>query len=242
LSGQPPNRVPLGCSIGATRVAPADSDVRVWNDRAVAVPLDLLLPFLVGSVLVTVVPGADMALVTRQVLVGGTALAQRTVFGNLTGLLVHGVALAAGLSALLVASATAYTVVKLAGAAYLIHLGVQALRDARRPPATVPRPAVSGTRRAFAQGLVSTVLNPKPALFFLTYLPQFVNRDAPVLPQTLTLAGIHVAVGLIWLSAYARLVHRARGVLTAPAVKAWLERTTGVVLIAFGLRVAVERR
>jgi threonine/homoserine/homoserine lactone efflux protein len=205
-------------------------------------PLDVLLPFLAGSILVTAIPGADMALVTRQVLVGGTALAQRTIFGNLTGLLVHGVALAAGLSALLVASASAYTVVKLAGAAYLVYLGVQALRASRQPPAAAPPAAITAPGRAFVQGLVSTVLNPKPALFFLTFLPQFVNRDAPVLPQTLTLAAIHVIVGLIWLSAYARLVHRAREALTAPRVKAWLERTTGAVLIAFGLRVAVERR
>jgi threonine/homoserine/homoserine lactone efflux protein len=209
----------------------------------VTLPLEQLLPFLAGSVLVTVIPGADMALVTRQVLVGGPAPAQRTIFGNLTGLLVHGVALAAGLSALLVASATAYTVVKLAGAAYLVCLGVQALLASRHPPAAAPPARVTvASRRAFLQGLVSTVLNPKPALFFLTFLPQFVNRDAAVLPQTLTLAGIHVVVGLIWLSAYARLVHRARGLLTAPRVKAWLERTTGAVLITFGLRVAVERR
>jgi len=214
----------------------------VWNDEIVALPLDVLLPFLVGSVLVTVIPGADMALVTRQVLVGGPALAQKTIFGNLTGLLVHGVALAAGLSALLVASATAYTAVKLAGAAYLVYLGVQALRASRRPPVDAHPAAVAVPRRAFLQGLISTVLNPKPALFFLTFLPQFVNRDAPVLPQTLTLAAIHVVVGLIWLSAFARLIDRARGVLTAPRFKAWLERTTGAVLIAFGLRVAVERR
>src|ERR671916_2145736 len=99
---------------------------------------ELLLPFLLASVLVTVVPGADMALVTRQVLVGGPRLAYRTIAGNLTGLLVHGVALAAGLSALLVASATAYTTVKLAGAAYLIYLGVQALRASRRPAPDAP--------------------------------------------------------------------------------------------------------
>jgi threonine/homoserine/homoserine lactone efflux protein len=214
----------------------------MWHDRVVAVSLHVLLPFLVGSVLVTVIPGADMALVTRQVLVGGPGLAQKTIFGNLTGLFVHGVALAAGLSALLVASATAYTVVKLAGAAYLLYLGVQALRASRRPPVDAPPAAVVAPRRAFLQGLISTVLNPKPALFFLTFLPQFVDRDAAVLPQTLTLAGIHVIVGLIWLSAYARLVHRARGLLSAPRVKAWLERTTGAVLVAFGLRVAVERR
>jgi threonine/homoserine/homoserine lactone efflux protein len=212
----------------------------VWDDGAL--PLDLLLPFLVASVLVTVIPGADMALVTRQVLIGGPALGQRTIVGNLAGLLVHGVALAAGLSALLVASATAYTVVKLAGAAYLVYLGVQALLASRHPPAAAPPVAGAAPRRAFLQGLLSTVLNPKPALFFLTFLPQFVDRDAPVLPQTLTLVAVHVVVGLVCLSAYARLVHRARGVLGAPRVKAWLERTTGVVLIAFGLRVAVERR
>ena len=82
------------------------------------VPLEQLQLFLVGSILITVVPGADMALVMRQVFIGGTSLAQRTIFGNLTGLVVHAVALAAGLSALLATSAEAYTVVKLAGASY----------------------------------------------------------------------------------------------------------------------------
>jgi threonine/homoserine/homoserine lactone efflux protein len=96
------------------------------------VPLDDLLLFLGGSVLITIVPGPDMALVFRQVLLGGTRLAQRTIFGNLSGLVVHAVALAAGLSALLAASAEAYTVVKLAGAVYLMYLGVQTLRAASR--------------------------------------------------------------------------------------------------------------
>src|SRR5215213_9286011 len=116
-----------------------------------------------------------MALITRQVLVGGPALAQKTIFGNLTGLLVHGVALAAGLSALLVASATAYTTVKLAGAAYLVYLGVQSLRQARRPATAASAPPPRRIGNAYAQGLISTVLNPKPALFFLSYLPQFVD-------------------------------------------------------------------
>jgi threonine/homoserine/homoserine lactone efflux protein len=214
----------------------------VWHHGVMPVSLDALLPFLVASILVTVIPGADMALITRQVLVGGPRLAQRTVFGNLCGICVHGFALAVGLSALLVASATAYTVVKLAGAAYLILLGVQALLASRRPPPAGAAPPAGAPRRAFLQGLISTVLNPKPAIFFLTFLPQFVDRDQAVLPQTLTLAAIHVVVGLVWLTAYARLVHRARTLLTAPRVKAWLERTTGAVLIAFGLRVAVERR
>lgn len=209
------------------------------------VPVDQLAPFLVASILITVVPGPDMALITRQVLLGGPRLAQRTIGGNLTGLLVHGLALAVGLSALLVASATAYTVVKVAGAAYLCFLGVQTLA-ARRAAAVVPEREVDArvpsARKAFVQGLVSTVLNPKPALFFLTFLPQFVDEDRAVLPQIAFLAGVHVVVGLVFLTFYAQLVHRAHQVLTRETVRRWLESATGTVLIALGIRVALERR
>ena len=222
------------------------------------VPLEQLLPFLAGSILITVVPGADMALIMRQVFVGGTALAQRTIFGNLTGLVVHATALAVGLSALLVASAEAYTVVKLAGAAYLVYLGAQSLLSAwrsrgdRRAGETAGDPACAGMglptrkvpsmRTAYLQGVISTVLNPKPALLFLTFLPQFVDTTRAVLPQILFLAGVHIIVGLIWLTIYAHLVHRAHRTLTRTDVKRWLEGATGVVLIALGLRVAVEPR
>lgn len=209
------------------------------------VPIEQLLPFLVGSILVTVVPGPDMALVTRQVLVGGTSLAQRTIFGNLTGLVVHAVALAAGLSALLAASAEAYTVVKLAGAAYLVFLGIQTLRAARRDLPAVenaPPRSVPSRRTAYVQGLVSTVLNPKPALLFLTYLPQFIDTQRAVLAQITFLAGVHILVGLIWMTLYAHLVHRAHRTLSRRDVRRWLESATGVVLIALGLRVAFERR
>lgn len=224
------------------------------------VPLEQLLPFLVGSILVTIVPGADMALIMRQVFIGGTALAQRTIYGNLTGLVVHATALAVGLSALLVASAEAYTVVKLAGAAYLVYLGAQSLRSAwlagREPTGGPPGDGADGAsvdlprrakrvpsmRTAYVQGVISTVLNPKPALLFLTFLPQFVDTSRPVLPQIMFLAGLHIVVGLIWLTIYAHLMHRAHRTLTRADVKRWLEGATGVVLIALGLRVAVEQR
>jgi threonine/homoserine/homoserine lactone efflux protein len=211
------------------------------------VPLEQLLLFLPGSILVTVVPGADMALVTRQVFVGGTALAQRTIFGNLTGLVVHAAALAVGLSALLVASAEAFTVVRLAGAAYLFYLGLQALRAARRAGDFDPQGGrlpdrAPSMRTAYLQGLVSTVLNPKPALLFLTYVPQFVDATRSVLPQIAFLAGVHIVVGLIWMTTYAHLVQRAHRTLTRADVRRWLESATGVVLIALGLRVALERR
>jgi threonine/homoserine/homoserine lactone efflux protein len=212
----------------------------------VPVPLDQLLLFVPGSILVTIVPGADMALVMRQVFLGGTALAQRTIFGNLTGLVVHATALAIGLSALLVASAEAYTAVKVAGGVYLVYLGVQSLRSAGSASSSdaagdVPS-RVPSMRTAYLQGLISTVLNPKPALLFLTFLPQFVDASRPVAPQIAFLAGVHVLVGLVWMTLYAHLVARAHRTLTRRDVRRWLEAATGVVLIAFGLRVAVEPR
>ena len=211
------------------------------------VPLDQLLLFLPGSILVTMVPGADMALVMRQVFVGGTALAQRTIFGNLSGIAVHATALAIGLSALLVASAEAYTIVKVAGGVYLIYLGVQSLRAARRSPEIDRETGAQGARvpsmrTAYVQGLISTVLNPKPALLFLTFLPQFVDETRPVVPQIAFLAGVHILVGLVWMTLYAHLVARAHRTLTRGDVRRWLETATGVMLIAFGLRVAVEPR
>jgi threonine/homoserine/homoserine lactone efflux protein len=211
------------------------------------VPLEQLLLFLPGSILVTVVPGADMALVMRQVFLGGTRLAQMTIYGNLTGLVVHAAALALGLSALLAASAEAYNAVKLAGAAYLVYLGVQTLRSARRgeygavgdgrAPNSVP-----SQRMAYVQGLVSTVLNPKPALLFLFYVPQFVDGTLPIGPQIAFLTGIHILVGLAWMTTYAHVIHRAHRTLTRRDVRRWLEGATGAILVGLGIRVALEQR
>lgn len=201
--------------------------------------------FLAGSVLVTVIPGADMALVTRQVLMRGRRTAQATIFGNLSGLVVHALALAVGLSALLVASATAYTAVKLAGAAYLVYLGIQSIRQARAgsPPGDAGEESRDGDRRgnAYLQGLISTVLNPKPALFFLSFLPQFIDRQDAVAPQVALLAAVHILAGFVWLTFYAWFVSRMHAVMTRPRAKVAFARVTGVVLIGLGLRVATAR-
>jgi threonine/homoserine/homoserine lactone efflux protein len=89
---------------------------------------------------------------------------------------------------------------------------------------------------------VSTVLNPKPALLFLAYLPQFVDYSRAVLPQIAFLAGVHILVGLIWMTFYAHIVHRAHRTLTRRDVRRWLEGATGAVLIALGVRVALEQQ
>lgn len=201
--------------------------------------------FLAGSLVITLVPGADMALVTRQVVTRGHRAAQVTVFGNVTGIVVHAAALGVGLSALIVASATAYTAVKLAGALYLVYLGLQSLRQARRTrrerSALVPQPVRPRRGSPYLAGLISTVLNPKPALFFLSYLPQFIDRSHSVAFQLALLAGIHIVIGLVWLSTYAWLVARLQLVLARPRVKAAMERVSGAVLVALGVRVALER-
>ena len=212
------------------------------------VPLDQLVPFLAASIFVNIVPGPDMALVMRQVFIGGTRLAQATIWGNMTGIVVHAVALAFGLSALLATSAEAYSAVKLAGAVYLVFLGVQTLRSARRgghePSAdpAMPRKGVPTLRTAYLQGLISTVLNPKPALFFLFFIPQFVDASRPIGPQIAFYAAVHIALGIVWMTSYARAVARAHRTLTRPNVRRWLEGATGTVLILLGLRVAIEQR
>jgi len=119
---------------------------------------------------------------------------------------------------------------------------IASLRDARRTRTNVAEQPVRRPRgNAYLAGLISTVLNPKPALFFLSYLPQFINRDHAVVPQVAFLAGIHILVGFVWLSVYASLVSRLKTAITRPRVKAAMERVSGAVLVALGLRVALER-
>jgi RhtB (resistance to homoserine/threonine) family protein len=212
------------------------------------VPEGQLVAFLGVALLLTVTPGADMALVTRQALSSGHRAAVQTTFGIITGLVVWATLSAAGLAALLTTSATAFAVLKLLGAAYLVYLGLQTLWQTRQGNApAAPGQRVPGTDRvtgpqAYRQGLLSNLLNPKVGVFYTTFLPQFVAADAPALPQLLTLALLHIVMGLVWLLAYTQLVVTAGDWLRRPPIRRWLDRLTGAVLVALGLRLAVERR
>jgi threonine/homoserine/homoserine lactone efflux protein len=203
--------------------------------------------FTLAAALVTITPGADMALVARRALIDGWRRAAVTSAGVVTGLLVHGAASAVGISALLLGSATAFTALKIAGACYLVALGVLSFRAAhRRAAAPVPRPVDAGPARSrrgcFAQGFLSNVLNPKLALFYLAFVPQFVQPGDPVVALTALLVAIHIAMGIAWLVAWGWLVDRAGGALGRTAWRAWLERVTGAVLVAVGLRLATTSR
>ena len=226
-----------------------------------------LLAFIPVALLLTLIPGADTALVTRNALTLGLRGARWTIVGICTGCLLHATASALGLSAILATSARAYEIVKYVGAVYLVWIGVQGILNARnvvgsesktltrfyqrRPWVSAQRRADSGERSAvsgavsadpFTQGFLTNILNPKVALFYLTFLPQFIPTGAPILRTSLLLAMIHNALGFAWLSIYARFVDRLRVALTRPIVKAWLERVTGGALVLLGARLAWSRR
>jgi RhtB (resistance to homoserine/threonine) family protein len=202
-----------------------------------------LLAFIPVALLLTLIPGADTALVTRNALALGLRGARWTILGIMTGCLIHAMASALGLSAILATSARAYETVKLAGAAYLVWIGIQSIRHASAPASSdsVSSVAPRGSN-PFMQGFLTNILNPKVALFYLTFLPQFIPAGAPVLRTSLLLAMIHNVLGFAWLSVYARFVDRLRTALTRPVVKAWLERVTGGALVALGARLAWDRR
>ena len=204
-----------------------------------------ILPFLAVVAVLTLTPGPDMALVLRNGVRGGARVAWWTGLGCCTGIAVYAAASAIGLAAILAASATAFLVVKLVGAAYLVYLGAMALwRSRKKSKPTVgdkvSAPAASNSLgTAYRQGLVSNLLNPKIALIFLTLIPQFVATGEPALATTTVLAAVFLGIAVLWWSVFALAVGALGRVLSRERVRTALERVTGVVLIALGVRVAL---
>jgi RhtB (resistance to homoserine/threonine) family protein len=192
--------------------------------------------------LLTISPGADMALVAKMTIERGRRAALIASVGICTGLFVHATASALGLSVVLATSAEAFTVVKFAGAAYLAYLGLRSIRDSFARGAAAVSLADPPRGAAYLQGLLSNVLNPKVAVFYLTFLPQFIDPSGNVLAQSLLFAVAHSVMGILWLSLYAYVLGRLSAFFARAGVRQWLERVTGAVLIGLGLRLAFERR
>jgi RhtB (resistance to homoserine/threonine) family protein len=204
------------------------------------------LVFIGVAAVVIVVPGPDTAVVTKNVLLHGRRAALATSVGVSAGLSVWTLAAAVGVASLVRASFLAFTVLKVIGAVYLVWLGVQAFRAAGHTgagarAATADRRPV-GALGGFRQGLLSDLANPKIGIFFTSLLPQFVDPGHSVLIPFLVLGAVFVSMTLLWLSAYCLLAARAAATLQRPRVKAAMDRVTGTVLIALGLRLAIERR
>jgi threonine/homoserine/homoserine lactone efflux protein len=202
-----------------------------------------LLAFTGVSLLLAVTPGPDMAVVTKNALAHGRRGVILTTTGIALALVIWTTATALGVSALLRSSSELLFVLKLVGAAYLAYLGVRTLLDSRRRPAdflaAAPPPAPS--HAIFRQGFLSAISNPKLGVFFVTFLPQFVMPGQPVLSRLLLLGAIFAVIGWTWMNVYGLLVTRIRDFITAPRVRQWMERVTGVVLLGFGARLAAER-
>ena len=197
-----------------------------------------LLLFAGVSLVVIVTPGPDTALTIRNALLGRRS-GVLTAAGVASGQLAWALLTAFGVASVLAAHQGVLTALRVAGGAYLVYLGVHALWGSRRSPTAPPARPRARARRAYAQGLVSNLANPKMAVFFLSLLPQFAGPD----PSLVDLAGLGLlfaAMTLFWLSAYAVMVDRARITLRRNSFRRWMDRVTGVVLVGLGVRLATE--
>jgi threonine/homoserine/homoserine lactone efflux protein len=206
-----------------------------------------LLTFVPVAVLLSITPGAATALVVRNAVRGGRRDAFFTTSGNSIGVLAWGCFAAVGIATLVATSAAVFDAVKLAGAAVLLVIGLRSLVGRQEFGArsitgrTQAGTAVSG-RAALRQGLITSIANPKLAVFFVALFPQFIPRGAAVLPCAIAMAAVIVAVDLIWYSTLAFLVARARRAFVDGGWGRRVERLTGAVLIGLGIRLALERR
>jgi threonine/homoserine/homoserine lactone efflux protein len=194
-----------------------------------------LAAFFGVSLVVIVTPGQDTALTIRNTLTGGRRGGVLTALGVASGQVTWALAASAGLSAVLLASKPVFTGLRIAGAAYLVFLGAEALLAAVRG-----RPVAAGEprrRATYRQGLLSNLGNPKMVVFFTSLLPQFASSFGGMLVLGLVFASITLA----WLTLYAFAVARAKAVLLRTRVRRTLDALAGLVLVSFGVRLATER-
>jgi threonine/homoserine/homoserine lactone efflux protein len=203
-----------------------------------------VIGFAVVAGLLTMLPGIDTALVLRASIMRGPRAAYATVAGICTGLLVWGVAAAIGVTAILAASQVAFDIVRWAGAVYLVGLGIALLwqsRSADRIPSVGTEADVESSFTSFRRGLLTNLLNPKIGVFYVAVLPQFIPVDASALSTGVVLALVHAVESIIWFSLLIWGTRLLKAWLERTAVKVWLDRITGGVLVGFGIKVALTR-
>ena len=206
-----------------------------------------VLAFIVVAAALTVTPGADTMLVLRNVLQGSQRDGIITTFGICAGLFVHALLSGLGVSIILMHSATLFQIVKTVGACYLIWLGWQSLRGTLRPAAKSDMALTKGSsarssKKCLLEGFLSNVLNPKVAVFYLAFLPQFIGPDDPVLAKSLLLAGIHYVMAILWLVSLSALLDHARAFIIRSAVRKWMEGICGFVLVGLGVKLVLEKQ
>lgn len=205
---------------------------------------ELFWAYLIAISLLTVTPGVDTLLVMRNAGRGGFRDGCVTSVGISCGLFIHATLSALGISLLLLETAWAFSTLKWAGAFYLIWLGLGSLRYAVKGEPVTGAKSLAVVRRkvplqvSFREGLLSNVLNPKTALFYMALLPQFVDPSGSAFQQSLVLAGVHFLLAMLWQCGLAWMVVRFRGVGVGKGVKRMLNGLTGGFFIAMGAKLA----
>jgi len=204
--------------------------------------------FLVMCILLIILPGPDTAIATKNTLTVNRKGGLQTILGSCCGLLIHTCAAVIGLSAIIVKSAYIFAVLKYIGAVYLCYLGIKTLWTLRsiRTQSPVVQDEVSMDHKyshqsCFKQGFLTNVTNPKVAVFFLTFLPQFVDGTSGTFLPFLIMGLIYTALTVLWFVFYVYLLDRISAFMKRPSTKAVVEGLTGAVLIGFGIKLALEK-
>ncbi|MFY2156090.1 LysE family translocator [Cytobacillus firmus] len=200
--------------------------------------------FLILSLFVVMSPGIDTALITKRTIADGRTDGYKMGLGITAGSLVHTFAAAFGLSAILMQSAAAFEIIKYAGAVYLIYLGLSPfISMKKKKEAGIETEVESDIKKsAFKQGLLSNVLNPKVAMFFLTFLPQFVKTGENASQQLIIMGIIYTLLSISWFFIYVFFINYMREWLMSPKVQRVMDKATGLVLIGFGLKLALDKQ
>lgn len=206
---------------------------------------DLTL-FVISGLLLNIMPGPDSLLVMTRSATQGWRAGCAAAMGIGAGVFVHIFAAALGLSAVLATSATAFTAVKLVGAAYILWMAFGLLKSKKRDASAPAAPAVTPLpcRKIFAQGFLTNVLNPKVAIFFLAFVPQFISTDAPNKALAFIILGCIFNInGTLWTNALALFTAKAsERVKLNPTVSLWLNRATGTLFVWLGVKLALSKQ
>lgn len=204
-----------------------------------------LLAFSAAAALLTITPGLDTALVLRTAAVEGSRRAALAALGIVSGCLAWGAAVALGLGVLLAASTLAFDILKWAGAAYLLGLGIGLILKPRERfdlSISTAGPRTGSDLAWMRRGFLTNLLNPKVGVFYVSFLPQFLPQGAPAGPFIFLLAAVHATMGLLWFAALIAATRPLADILQRAPVVRWLDRLTGGVFLAFGVRLALARR
>ncbi|MFE8695096.1 LysE family translocator [Cytobacillus sp. FJAT-53684] len=202
--------------------------------------------FIFMAIMLIILPGPDTAIITKNTISKKKAAGMQTTLGTLVALLIHTLAAVFGLSALIVKSAFLFSILKYAGAVYLIYLGCKSMvYILKKQPIAIQENGQENkysSQSNFKQGFLTNILNPKVAVFFLTFLPQFAGTGNNAFVEFLTLGLTYTLLTLIWFFFYINLINFVSDFMKKPSTLRVVEGLTGGVLILFGLKLALEKQ